>query len=77
MQSAFSECEHITMKEYITYEKIQLVKNMLTYSTYPYSRIAAYLGFASQSHLGAEFKKVTGTTLKQFRDANAKEDIFG
>ncbi len=73
----FSDCEHITMKDYITYEKIQLVKNMLTYSTYSYSRIAAYLGFASQSHLGAAFKKVTGMTLKAYRDANAKGDIFG
>lgn len=34
-----------------------------------------YLGFSSQSHLGAEFKKATGMTLKEFRDANAREDF--
>ncbi len=73
----FSECEHMTMKEYITYEKIRLVKNMLTYSPYSYSRIAAYFGFSSQSHLGCEFKKVTGMTMKDYRNANAKGEIFG
>lgn len=73
----FSECEHMTMKDFITYEKIRLVKNMLKYSPYSYSRIAAYLGFSSQSHLGKEFKKVTGMTLKSYRDANAKGEIFG
>ena len=31
------------------------------------SEIAAYLGFSSQSHLGAQFKKVTGYTLRQYR----------
>ena len=50
---------------------------MLTYSTYSYSRIASYLGYSSQSHMGAEFKKATGMTLKEYREANAKEELFG
>ncbi len=57
-----------SISSFILYEKIKLVKNMLVYSPYTYSQIAAYLGFSSQSHLGAQFKKVTGFTLRQYRE---------
>lgn len=63
----FRTYEGQTISSFILHEKIKLVKNMLTYSTYTASEIAAYLGFSSQSHLGAQFKKVTGYTLKQYR----------
>lgn len=75
LSALFKKCEHITLKQYILREKVHLVKNLLVYSSYPYSKIAAYLGFASQSHLGAEFKKVTGMTLKAYRDAHARDDF--
>ena len=55
---------------------METAKNMLIYSSYSYSRIAAYLGFASQSHLGTEFKKLTGMTLKTFRDTYARDDFI-
>ena len=42
---------------------------MLIYSPYSYIEISSYLGFSSQSHLGKQFKAITGMTLKQFRDA--------
>lgn len=57
-----------SISSFILHEKIKLVKNMLIYSPYTYSQIAAYLGFSSQSHLGAQFKKVTGCTLRQYRE---------
>lgn len=57
-----------SISSFILHEKIKLVKNMLIYSPYTYSQIAAYLGFSSQSHLGAQFKKVTGYTLRQYRE---------
>lgn len=56
-----------TIKAYIIRNKITLVKNLLTYSSYSYSEITAYLGFSSQSHLGTAFKKETGMTLSQYR----------
>lgn len=68
----FKKKEGITIGEYILQQKIRLVQNMLIYSHYSYSEIAAYLGFSSQSHLGARFKKVTGMTLGEYRNAFAK-----
>ena len=53
---------------HILREKIGLAKNMLTYSGYSYIEIAAYLGFSSQSHLGKQFKKLTGFTLSEYRN---------
>lgn len=56
-----------TIKAYIIRNKIKLARNFLTYSSYSYSEITAYLGFASQSHLGTAFKKETGMTMGQYR----------
>ncbi len=67
LSGLFKEKEQITLKEYILKNKINLVKNMLTYSAYSYTEIAYYLGFSSQSHLGKQFKEKTGMTLSQYR----------
>ena len=62
------KCEGMSIKNFILREKIGLAKNMLTYSGYSYIEIAAYLGFSSQSHLGKQFKKLTGFTLSEYRN---------
>lgn len=64
----FKQCEGIGLSQYIIREKINRAKNLLMYSDYSYIKIAAYLGFSSQSHLGTHFKKYTGYTLHQFRE---------
>lgn len=68
LSEIFKQEEGMTVTEFILREKIGLTKNLLTYSPYSYSQIAAYLGFSSQSHLGKAFKKHIGVTLKQYRD---------
>lgn len=68
LSDLFKKKEGITISEYILQEKLKLVKNMLVYSRYSYSAIANYLGFTSQSYLGAKFKKATGLTLHQYRE---------
>lgn len=44
------------------------MQKLLIYSDYSYSEIASYLGYASQSHLGKQFKDMTGMTLRQYRE---------
>lgn len=68
LSELFHQCEGISIKNFILREKIGLAKNMLTYSGYSYIEIAAYLGFSSQSHLGKQFKKLTGYTLSEYRN---------
>ncbi len=67
LSEIFRQHEGISITDFILQEKVGLTKNLLSYSPYSYSEIAAYLGFSSQSHLGKVFKKHTGTTLKQYR----------
>lgn len=76
LSALFKKEEGITLKSYIMKEKMRLVKNLLTYSKYSYTKITYYLGFSSQSHLGREFKKETGMTMKQYRETYAKEDFI-
>lgn len=76
LSGLFRKKEGITISEYILNEKVKLVKNMLIYSPYSYSTIAAYLGFCSQSHLSRQFKKITGMTLQQYRIKYGKTDDF-
>lgn len=67
LSGLFTKYEGISLSRYILREKIERAKNLLTYSEYSYIEIAAYLGFSSQSHLGAQFKNITGCTLHQYR----------
>ena len=55
--------------EFIMEKKILLVKGELIYSNRPYGDIATNMGFSSQSHLGAVFKRHMGMTLHQYRQA--------
>lgn len=68
LSELFQKYEGISLSHYILQEKIERAKNLLTYSEYSYIEIATYLGFSSQSHLGAQFKKITGCTLRQYRN---------
>lgn len=74
LSDIFRQYEGVSIAQYIRREKINLAKNMLIYSTYSYIDIASYLGFSSQSHLGTQFRQMTGYTLRQFREKyRAKE----
>lgn len=74
LSQLFKQCEGISISGYILQEKINRAKNLLIYSDYSYIEIAAYLGFSSQSHLGKQFKKLTGYTLKEYRDIYGRKE---
>ncbi len=76
LSSLFHEQEGMSLYQYIQQQKIDLVKNLLTYSNYSYIDIANYLGYTSQSHLGSKFKAATQMTLKQYRDTYKKEEFI-
>ena len=76
LSALFSRQEGITLKQYILQEKIKLVKNLLAYSDYSYIEIANYLCFSSQSHLGEQFRRVTGMTMRQYRNTYARDDFL-
>lgn len=74
LSQLFKQCEGVSISHYILQEKINRAKNLLIYSDYSYIEIATYLGFSSQSHLGTQFKKYTGYTLRQFREIYGRKE---
>lgn len=63
----FRKSEGMTLHQFIMQEKVNRGKNLLRYSDYDIHTISQYLGFASQSHFGKEFKKHTGYTPASYR----------
>ncbi len=76
LANLFKKEEGMTVGQYILNEKIRLARDLLTYSSYTYSEIAADLGFASQSHLGKRFREATGMTLRQYRETYGVTDYI-
>lgn len=59
---------------YILSKRIETAQNMLKFSDYSYSEIAATLAFSSQSHFIRVFRSQTGYTPKEFRNKYFRAD---
>ncbi len=75
LSSLFSRTEGMCIKDYIMKQKMRLAENLLIYSEYSIERVGLYLGFSSQSHFGAVFKKYEEMTPKQYRNIYAKKEF--
>ena len=60
----------MTVSQYIMKKRIEAAKNMLRYSDFSCVAISDYLCFSSESHFIQVFRKHTGVTPKQYREAN-------
>lgn len=67
LSKLFSATEGITIEQYTILQKIEKVKELLTYNQQTLSEIADSLGYSSVAHLSSQFKKVTGFTPTQFK----------
>lgn len=63
----FSSETGTTIEQYIIAQKIEKVKEWLSYGELSLSEIAWRLDYSSAAHLGNQFKKVTGQTPGQYR----------
>lgn len=62
----------INLSDFIMQEKIEEAKRLLRYSDKTSYAISSFLGFASQSHFSLVFKKHTGKTPNEYREAHNK-----
>ncbi|WP_208419923.1 helix-turn-helix domain-containing protein [Paraflavitalea devenefica] len=67
LSKLFSEVEGITIEKYVILQRIERVKELLTYGELSLSEIAFQLGYSSVAHLSAQFKKTTGFNPSEFR----------
>lgn len=64
----FHKYEGITLQHYIRKEKVRQAKELLLYSSYSCSEIAALLCFSTQSHFSSAFKREVGMTPAKYRE---------
>ena len=67
----FSEVEGITVEKYFITQKVERIKELLTYDELTLSEITYQLNYSSVAHLSNQFKKITGfspTYFKQLKD---------
>ncbi|MDD3409837.1 MAG: AraC family transcriptional regulator [Eubacteriales bacterium] len=76
LSALFHQYTSTTIKQYILQEKVKRIQSLLVYSDESYIEIAANLGFASQSHMGQAFKRVTGLTPSHYRQRYRKDDFM-
>lgn len=62
----FSANEGRTIEKYFIAQKIELVKELMSYNQMSVSEIADLTGYSSVSHLSRQFKEFTGLTPSQY-----------
>jgi len=67
LSTVFSELENQTIEKYFIRQKIERVKELLTYGEKSLSEIAYLLNYSSVAHLSAQFKKVSEQTPSQYK----------
>ena len=76
LSELFHKNEHVSLKDFIQKEKINMAKNLLIYSKYSYTEIAVYLGYSSQSHFGKQFKKYADMTPRRYREVYGAKNFL-
>ncbi|MEZ3508446.1 MAG: AraC family transcriptional regulator [Lachnospiraceae bacterium] len=70
---AFTKYAGISPINYLVQKRIQEGKSLLESTSYSIAQIAAMLGFSSQSYFSQAFRKTTGQTPMQYRNAYRKQ----
>ena len=63
-----------TITEFIQKQRVSEAESLLRYSEFSILEISQYLGFCSQSHFTAIFRKYAGVTPAQFRKSNFRRN---
>ena len=67
ISSVFSSSEGITIEKFIIKQKIEKVKELLTYDELTLSEISFKLGYSSVQHLSNQFRQITGLNPSYFK----------
>lgn len=63
----FTEIEGRTIEKFILNQKIEKVKELISYDQYSISEIADRLNYSSVAHLSGQFKKATGISPSHYK----------
>lgn len=67
LSKTFSQNEEVTVERYLILLKIERVKELLSYGELTLSEIAYRLKYSSVQHLSAQFRKIVGVSVSQYK----------
>lgn len=75
LSKLFSELTGSTVENYYVRQRIERVKELLSYGELSLSQIAIKMNYSSTAYLSAQFKQVTGMTPTAFKNSRKHERI--
>jgi AraC family transcriptional regulator len=75
LSQLFSNKEGDTIEHYVIAQKIERVKELLSYESLTISEIADKLHYSSVAHLSNQFKKITGYSPSQFKNFGERKPL--
>jgi len=72
ISSLFSASEGLTIEKFTILQKVEKVKELLSYGELTASEIAFKMGYSSAAYLSSQFKKETGMTPGQYKKLKDK-----
>ena len=72
LSSLFSSVEGITIEKYIILQRVERIKELLTYNEASLNEIADDMRYSSVQHLSQQFRKVTGLTPSQYKQSSKR-----
>jgi len=76
LSNLFSEVEGNTIEHFFISQKVEKIKELLTYDEFGLKEIAFMLGYSSPAYLSSQFKKQTGFTPGHFKAIKASKRNF-
>lgn len=73
LSALFSEVENSTIEKFYILQKIEKVKELLTYNELTIQQIADQLHYSSAAHLSNQFKKITGFSPSYYKQLKEKK----
>jgi AraC-like DNA-binding protein len=74
LANVFSESKGISIRQYIINQRVEKVKELLTYDELNITEISFQLQYSSVAHLSNQFKKVTGVSPFYFKTHKLKRE---
>jgi len=68
----FAKTEGITVEKFMLNQKVEKVKELISYEELSITEIAYRLNYSSAAHLSSQFKKVTGMSPSAFKSLQKK-----
>jgi len=72
LSNLFSGLEGTTIEQFYIRQKVEKIKELLTYGELSLTEIAHQLHYSSVAHLSSQFKKITRLTTSQFKHSHSK-----